>query len=78
MSIATIPLTSTIIHGTNNQSLCVQEKLGLGKDFKHPTEIQTKAMTTVSIENKWAMVCQHKETEKDTKKLENSPQYWSR
>eukprot|EP01119_Soliformovum_irregulare_P012880 TRINITY_DN336_c0_g1_i1.p1 TRINITY_DN336_c0_g1~~TRINITY_DN336_c0_g1_i1.p1 ORF type:complete len:1157 (-),score=445.88 TRINITY_DN336_c0_g1_i1:34-3504(-) len=57
----------------------LMERLGLGKDFQHPTQYQTERINTVSIENKWAMICQYKsvETEKKAGKIENSPQYWS-
>lgn len=58
----------------------VMETIGLGKDFKHPTEYQTKAITGVSLENKWAMVCQHQKVDAAQKlggRIEDTPQYWT-
>jgi len=56
----------------------LMEKLGLGKDFKHPTAVQTKAMSDVSVENKWAMVCQYKLSEVQKQgKIEDTPNFWT-
>jgi len=56
----------------------LMEKLGLGKDFKHPTAVQTKSMAQVSVENKWAMVCQYKLSEVQKQgKIEDTPNFWT-
>jgi len=57
----------------------LMERLGLGQGFKHPTEYQTKMIDGVSVENKWAMVCQYKsvETAKTSGKVQNTPQFWT-
>jgi len=58
----------------------LMETLGFDKTFKHPTQIQTKAMAEISLENKWAIVCSQKQMEAQKgskKKIEDSPQYWA-
>lgn len=55
----------------------VMEKLGLGKDFKHPTAVQTKAMADISVENKWMIVCQHTKIQEKQGKLEETPNFWT-
>jgi len=59
----------------------LMESLGLDdkSGFKHPTDIQTKAMAKISLENKWAMICQHKKMESTKSKgtLEDTPGFWT-
>ncbi|PRP73182.1 actin binding protein [Planoprotostelium fungivorum] len=61
-----------------NQYQQMMAGLGIDKSFNHPTQYQKNITSDVSIESKWAMVCQDKliKAKKKEGSVQHTPKFW--